>query len=527
MRVVFRVDASIEIGTGHVMRCLSLAEVFNENGFKVEFICRLYEGNLINMIRSKGFNVHELELFSKYDGDFKLADSCNSEVLQKIDSDECIKILKLNKANWLVIDHYDLDKYWHSRLKSYSEKLIVIDDLSDREYNCDLLLDQTFGRKKEDYIKLIPKNCKLLLGSKYALLRPEFVKWRRHSLESRIKPKFRQLLINMGGIDNNNVTGEIIEKLRSCLLPKDINIVIIMGKNAPHLESVQTLSNTLPYKTEVKIDVKNMAEIMVNSDISIGAAGSTSWERCCLGLPTIQYVIAKNQIFLAKKLVDYNAVKSVTNVSQIKLLLENYEEWIEATGSISSKICDGMGAYKVFNRMLDHKLKFDDFGEVKLCNYINLDMNDKSKVLNMRNHIKIRKWMYNQKIISKIDHFKFIEALENEMDRRYFLIKQNGHTIGSINFSEISQSSSVNLGIYTNPFVQFKNAGKLLEKVASYYAFTLLNVNKIKLEVFSENDRAIDFYHKCSFKFIDTNIVGRRNITYMEKMRSYEELYKD
>ena len=522
MRVFFRVDASIEIGTGHVMRCLSLAEVFKENGFNVEFICRLHEGNLIKMIRSKGFNVNELALFTKYDDDFKLADSSLLGATQKIDSDACINILKLSKANWIVVDHYDLDEYWHSNLKPYSEKLLVIDDLSDRKYHCDILLDQTFGRKKEDYLKLIPKSCKLLLGSKYALLRPEFVKWRSHSLEARVKPKFKQLLINMGGIDADNITGKIIEELRSCLLPKYVNIVIIMGKFAPHLENVQFLANTLPYKAEVKINVKNMAEFMVNSDIAIGAAGSTTWERCCLGLPTIQYVIAKNQIFLAKKLVEHNAVKSITEASQIKSLLENSDDWIASTGSIASKICDGMGVYKVFNRMLDHKLKFDDFGEIKLCNYINLDMDDKSIALNMRNHIKIRKWMYNQKIISKKDHFRFIDALENEMGRRYFLIKQNNNIIGSINFSEISQSSSVNFGIYTNPFLQFKNAGKLLEQVVSYYAFIELNVNKIKLEVFSDNDRAIDFYSKCGFKFVDTNIVGRLNITYMEKMRFYE-----
>jgi UDP-2,4-diacetamido-2,4,6-trideoxy-beta-L-altropyranose hydrolase/UDP-4-amino-4,6-dideoxy-N-acetyl-beta-L-altrosamine N-acetyltransferase len=517
MRVVFRVDASLKIGTGHVMRCLALAQVLNENGINVEFICRQHEGNLVNKIRSKGLNVHELELFEKDEVDSKLPYSRWLGATQQQDSDDCIDILKSKETNWLVVDHYALDEDWHCKLKPYCEKLIVIDDLSDRKYQCDILLDQTFGRKQEDYLALTPKGCKLLLGSKYALLRPEFAKWRSHSLERRTKPKFKRLLINMGGIDVDNITGKIIKELQTCLLPRDVNIVIVMGKFAPHLESIRILADTLSYKTEVKVDVDNMAEIMVNSDIAIGAAGSTTWERCCLGLPTIQFSIAKNQIFLATMLADYNAVKLVTKVREIKHLLEDSDEWIEATGIVASQICDGIGAYKVFNRMSDYKMTLDDFGEIRLCNYINLNMNDKSIALNMRNHHKIRKWMYNQESISKSDHIKFIENLENEMDKRYFLVKQKSNIIGSINFSKIIQHNSVEFGIYTNPFKQLRGAGSLLEVAASRYAFIELGVKKIRLEVLSDNDRAINFYNKCGFYLVNTSKENHQNILYMEK----------
>lgn len=522
MRVVFRVDASVEIGTGHVMRCLSLANVIKETGLMVEFICRSHKGNLINMIRSKGFIVHELKLSEEYKVDTKLEESHLLGTTQKKDSDECIKIIKLKKTNWLFVDHYAIDEDWHSKLKPFSEKLIVIDDLADRKYQCDILLDQTFGRTQEDYLKLTPKGCKLLMGSKYALLRPEFAKWRRYSLGFRKKPNLRQLLINMGGIDVDNITGKVIKELNICKLPKNINIVIIMGKFAPHLRAVQILANTMPYKTEVKVDIKNMAEIMANSDLAIGAAGSTTWERCCLGLPTIQLTIAKNQVFLAKKLVDYNAVKLVNKVNEINHLLEDSYEWMENLSIVSSRVCDGMGANKVLNNISDCKVTFDDFGEVQLCNYTNLDLNDKNIVLNMRNHIQIRKWMYNQEKISKSDHFGFIEALQNDITRRYFLVKQKSEIIGSINFSEIGINCSVNFGIYTNPFLQLHGAGRLLEKTATDYAFNKLNVNKLKLEVFSDNYRAIDFYNKCGFKFVDSNMVGQWNIIHMEKMRSYE-----
>ena len=206
MNIIFRVDASLKMGTGHVMRCLTLAQVLKENSANVEFICRKHEGNLIDKIHSSGFNVHELEMLEEIEVGNKLAHSHWLGATQKQDADDCIGILKAEKSDWLIVDHYALDEQWQKRLKPYYEKLIVIDDLADRKHWCNILLDQTFGRQQEDYSALTPEGCELLLGSQYALLRPEFSKWRAYSLERRSKPKFKQLLINMGGVDVHNVT---------------------------------------------------------------------------------------------------------------------------------------------------------------------------------------------------------------------------------------------------------------------------------------------------------------------------------
>ena len=124
----------------------------------------------------------------------------------------------------------------------------------------------------------------------------------------------------------------------------------------------------------------------------------------------------------------------------------------------------------------------------------NLNSNDKALVLNMRNHPQIKKWMSNQDDIPETSHFNFIKNLENIVDQRYFLVKQHKSIVGSINFSKVDLSSSVEFGIYTNPFAQLKGAGSMLEAVASYYAFIELGVNKIKLEVFSNNERVTGFF---------------------------------
>jgi UDP-4-amino-4,6-dideoxy-N-acetyl-beta-L-altrosamine N-acetyltransferase len=183
-----------------------------------------------------------------------------------------------------------------------------------------------------------------------------------------------------------------------------------------------------------------------------------------------------------------------------------------------------MGSYKVFNKMSDYKITLEKFGKVDLRNYVNLNENDKLQALNMRNHSQIKKWMYNQDSISEEDHFGFIKNLEINIEKRYFLIKQKDNIIGSINFSKINFENSVELGIYTNPFLQLKGAGRLLESAASQYAFIELGVKKIKLEVYSDNERAIRFYNKCGFEFIDTKKVNHQNIMYMEKTKVLEKV---
>ena len=356
MKVVFRVDASLKMGTGHVMRCLTLAQILKENGVGVKFICRKHEGNLIDKIHLSGFNVQELEVLEETEVNNKLAHSHWLGATQQQDANDCIDILKVKKTDLLIVDHYGIDEQWQEILKPYCEKIMVIDDLADRKHLCDILLDQTFGRQQEDYLPLTPEYCEFLLGSQYALLRPEFSKWRPYSLERRRKPKFKQLLINMGGVDIDNVTENILDELRMCSLPDDINITVVMGAHAPHLESVKLKSNEFPYNVDVKVDVDNMAEIMSNIDIAIGAAGATTWERCCLGLPTIQIVIADNQNIIAKSLARSNAIKLLQNRKELSRIIKNATGWMASVSDIARQVSDGLGLMRVVSVIIDKKL---------------------------------------------------------------------------------------------------------------------------------------------------------------------------
>ncbi len=353
MFIVIRVDASLEMGTGHVMRCLTLAEGLLSKGAEVQFICRNHKGNLIQLIQKKGFVVHVLES-SQFSAD---SDKCNvNETLfhaswlgcgQENDAHECKLILQKKIPDWLIVDHYSIDEVWQSELKGLYQKLMVIDDLADRRHLCDILLDQTYGRLPESYHNLVSNKCNLLLGSQYALLREEFSQWREYSLKRRKKPDFKTLLISMGGVDPDNVTGKVLHELNNCKLPESINIIVIMGKTAPHVNSVKMQAETMVNKTTIKFDATNLAEIMSDADIAIGAAGTTSWERCCLGVPSLLWVLAENQKVIAKNLNEKNIVCLFESFDQLCLSLKKLSENLSEYSSNAIKVTDGTGVRKV------------------------------------------------------------------------------------------------------------------------------------------------------------------------------------
>ena len=358
MIVCFRVDASIDIGSGHVMRCLTLAEALKEQGAACFFICRAHSGHFIDYIRGKGFTVFPLECVDALSSPDLSKDNQNAlshadwlGSSWQADADETRIYLEKVKPDWLIVDHYALDQQWELTLKPRYQKLAVIDDLADREHVCDLLLDQTLGRKESDYKDLVPDKCTLLLGAKYALLRPEFLQWRDYSLRRRVSPKLDKLLITLGGVDKDDATGQILRALCQSHLPKDCEITVVMGATALHLKNVQALAKTLPWQIEIKVNVSNMAELMSNADLAIGAAGSTSWERCCLGLPTLMVVLAENQrvaasyLELAQAALNFDSGLNLTkDLRKLLSKLINDQSEIKKLSENASRITSGRGA---------------------------------------------------------------------------------------------------------------------------------------------------------------------------------------
>lgn len=357
MKFVFRADASLEMGTGHIMRCLTLADRLSTMGAYCEFICREHRGNLIEYVNSKGYITHILPIDGE--SDWNPAHSKWLGSTQELDSQRCIPILARMQPDWLVVDHYSLDASWENTISSIDTKLMVIDDLADRKHECNLLLDQTFGRTEDEYSPWISDNCKLLCGSKYALLRPEFSRLRIRSLKKRSGSKIKKILITLGGVDKDNKTTNVLNSLRECQLPDDCEIIIVLGVNAPWQDEVKKKAKYLPWKTKIHIGTKNMAQLMVDSDVAIAAAGSTSWELCCLGVPSILLCVAENQRTAIKALSAASAVLQVDfmglekiNKNQLIDSINNFANRMEDLTISASAVTDGDGVDRVIKHLL-------------------------------------------------------------------------------------------------------------------------------------------------------------------------------
>jgi UDP-2,4-diacetamido-2,4,6-trideoxy-beta-L-altropyranose hydrolase len=352
-RIAFRTDASVEIGTGHVMRSLTLADALRERGARCTFICRPHRGHLLDMIAQRGH--HAVALPNDGTATHHMpADPVHAAWLGtdwQTDAQQTREALGGESVDWLVVDHYALDHRWEQALRPHCQNLMVIDDLADRPHDCDLLLDQNLGRSAQDYDGLLKPQTATYIGPRYALLRPEFAQLRSQSLARRTQPQLKHLLITMGGVDKDNATGQVLKALTACHLPTDLRITVVMGPHSPCLADVQQQAAQMPWPTQVLVGVNAMAQLMADSDLCIGAAGATSWERCCLGVPTIICVLAANQREIAESLESAGAALAI-DVQQLGAQTELSDLIVDKNklhflGKCASEVADGLGAERI------------------------------------------------------------------------------------------------------------------------------------------------------------------------------------
>jgi len=353
--IAIRTDATSKIGTGHFMRCLTLANELKQRGARIRFVSRDLPVYLRDMLATKGI---ELALLSSEATENQRGDLAHSHwlgVSQQQDADDTIQALSDQSWDWLVIDHYALDARWESALRATAKRIMVIDDIADRKHDCDLLLDQNYySDMRTRYIGKVSVHCQLLLGPRYALLRDEFQKLRK-----KVKPRagsVKRILVFFGGVDADNYTGLAIEALAGVAIG-EIQVDVVIGALHPNLSQIELACTEHRYLCHVQ--TTNMAELMAAADLAIGAGGAASWERCCMGLPALLVALAENQIEIAKALDSigacvYIGTEETVNSSTIQCAMTNLMENHDQLKSISEhalSLVDGMGVERVCQEM--------------------------------------------------------------------------------------------------------------------------------------------------------------------------------
>lgn len=344
MKILIRTDASVQYGSGHVVRCLTLADGLKGNGHTVEFICKNINGNLIDLVKSRGYLTYAIGNSFDSDRQFNWEDDVN-EVKNAI--------LVKGIYDWIVVDHYLLDSRWELLMKNHCKKLMVIDDLANRNHSCDLLLDQNYedGSRYKD---LVGDACKKLLGPKFALLNEAYTKER--VLRAHPRATISRVFIFFGGSDLFNLT----ERSLLALCFDELNSIfvdIVIGPSYAHYESLRLLAEHRG-RTAIHTQMPHLATLMGAADIAIGAGGVTNWERICVGLPSIIISLADNQELIAKILhqkgiVNYLGGYDVVSVDAIFNALKSEINNSYLLGKIdeAKNLCDGLGVTRVIENM--------------------------------------------------------------------------------------------------------------------------------------------------------------------------------
>ena len=356
MHAAFRVDSSTSIGSGHIMRCLALAEALRHRNYSSVFLCRAFPGHAGDVILRQGFDLRLLPLGSQT--------ACPPPphatwlgASQEEDAAACARQLP-NGVDLLVVDHYALDVRWENSMSHLSKIRLAIDDLADRPHGCEFLLDQNLSPQMENrYEGLLPTTCRQLLGPSFALLHPSFAPASAFATE---RTAVRRLLLFFGGGDPENLTCRALRELASVNLPADV----VIGSANPHRVEVETLCAGSNGRWTLHVQTPHMPERMLQADLALGAGGCSHWERCLLGLPALVVTTADNQVVATRMVAERGACRYLGTAQSltdgqfrkgVEELIRNPQPLRAMSRAAKVLMPNGNGAERVVSTILEPK----------------------------------------------------------------------------------------------------------------------------------------------------------------------------
>lgn len=487
-RIAFRTDASGEIGTGHFMRCLTLADALKKHGVEICFVARKLPAHLIQMLDERKIDFYGLPLVNAEEPD-ELPHSQWLQTSQNQDAIQTIEVLGSCKLDWLVVDHYAIDQRWERSLRDKANKIMVIDDLADRQHDCDVLLDQNFYQNMDTrYVGKVPSHCQLLLGPSYALLREEFRNQRQH-----VNPRtgdIKNLLVFFGGVDAQNYTSLALEAIVASNLQFDVDVVV--GQQHPSLQDVQMFCKTHHYACHVQSH--QMGALMAKADLAIGAGGTAMWERCCMGLPSICISTADNQEQQVNDLMDKGLIVALQKNQDVSGLIKRalvmLNDDVSRLGAISKTVyhlVDGNGIDRVESFLFPK-----DIG-IRLANEA-----DSKNIYSWRNHPLIRKHSGSASEIEWAEHEKWFANRCGQPHHPILIGHIKNQPIGVVRFD--IRENFADVSIYRVPNSGHQGIGKnLLFEAEAWLKINHPYVVAVHAWVLQENDRSKKLFEKSQY----------------------------
>ncbi|WP_052429735.1 UDP-2,4-diacetamido-2,4,6-trideoxy-beta-L-altropyranose hydrolase [Paenibacillus borealis] len=433
MKFFIRADSSAKLGVGHVMRCLALSEELIKRKQQVIFICRESNAYISKLIVEKGCAILQNET------EYLLGSQKEAEyIIELINSNYSIQ-----KEDWIIIDHYSLAFEFEGYLRKVFTNIMVIDDLADRQHDCDVLLDTGLSKfKRDNYDLLIPPTSVKLLGPEYALLRHEFTKERK-SLKLRDAKSVENIFVCFGGTDPTNETSKAIKALLP-ILNESMKVTVVMGKTNPRIEEL--IHQYEDEKIEFLIQPISISSLMSSSDLAICAGGGMTWERYCLGLPGIIIAIAANQVEGAQRshLLEVDEYLGLSHLVKEEDLRQTIERLIYSNEKLKNAreramdIVDGNGVFRVADILMkkNEALELRDFGDDEIL-----------FLLECRNEIKARLNSINSTEVSLKDHFKWVEESKLMPDRKLMVAWSGVEKIAVVRLDRVGDYAEVSINV--------------------------------------------------------------------------------
>lgn len=502
MNVLFRVDASKQIGTGHVMRCLTLARKLREMGHHCKFACRVKPGHLIGHIESQGFDVIKL---GDSHNEFQSSVQNESEsaatwlgVSQKADAHELRDSINPSLYDWVVVDHYGIDAEWEKDIRSVCRRILVIDDLANRHHDCDALLDQNLV---EDYFHrydgLIPDACARLLGPKYALLHADFESFDKHLV--RTTSEIPRILVFFGGTDVGGVTAFVVDSLLQ-INDLSFHLDVVLNKDTESYRSLVT-KRLHSERLTIHSGLPSLAKLMSECDLAIGATGVTTWERICVGLPTLVMTVAENQEVIAEHLDHIGLVayvgryKSVTITDLIVAFRKFIAEGKSYNFESKRRALELESGTKVVAALMG--MDSDCKLHVRPARF-----QDLYQLFEWANDPMVRENSLNTVRISLESHQAWFQAKLDSDDTRIYIVSDvSGVRVGVVRFERSENTWNLNYSI--SPILRGKGMATNMLASAIHYHTNEVGSHEVTATVKRTNIASHRVLEKVSFVLVD------------------------
>lgn len=437
-RVAIRVDASATIGTGHLKRCLSLVKALIEQGAQVSLVTRAIDGVAAQVLHDEPCPVHWLPEPS---GSFQTESTSTPHaawagVPWVHDANDTTNALRTEPVDWLVVDHYAFDARWHEALReSLSCRLLVIDDTADRALAPDTLLNHNWAPDhRAKYAGRLMHEPHWLVGPRHALLSSAYRNAPRYSFQ----PEVQSLGIFMGGTDPGGISARVLAACRAAGFTGAIEMVTTSAN--PHLDTLREAC-TRDTGVRLTLDEPDLAAFFARHDLQVGAGGGATWERCCIGAPTIAIAVAANQLAVVPGVASLGAVRAATESTLVEVLREMIADPTtrQALGERAAELVDGRGAQRVALHVLRDTmhLRPATLAEAPLLH-------------GWRNHPAVRSVSGNTAQIDFEDHQAWMQRVLSSADRWLFVAQVGDLAVGSIRFDRMEQNH-LEVSLYTDP----------------------------------------------------------------------------